>query len=413
MRVVIWLFLTTLSLLAVDAKLTIETDVEQRAKVAVLDGSSLPEEAVFKLFVSDLKISGHFLVDETYRAEPFDGGTWDGALKSKEYLVKFRYVQNGGAKLDIRLIKASDGTEIFRKHYAIGSTAKRPFLVHKAVSDINAVLNYPDISWINRYVVFSKYTAPGRSEIVVADYTFAYRKSVIRGGLNLFPKWADAKQHAFYYTSYTHGLPTLYKLNIYTGRRTLVARSQGMLVCSDVSRDGSRLLLTMAPNGQPDIYEYDLRNGQKRRLTTFSGIDVGAKYAEGERSIVFVSNRLGYPNIFKKRIGSAAVTQAVYRGRNNNACDAFEKKVIYASRESNAVFGANTFNIYLTSLEAPETRPLTTTGSNQFPRFSPDGTIVMYIKQRYGASSVGYVNLQTGATMLFPFDGHKLQSIDW
>ena len=38
-----------------------------------------------------------------------------------------------------------------------------------------------------------------------------------------------------------------------------------MLACSDSSSDGNRLLLTMAPYGQADIYEYDtLTNSAKR-----------------------------------------------------------------------------------------------------------------------------------------------------
>ncbi len=413
MRAFFWFVLTAVHLFAVDASLTIETDVEQRARVAVLDASDTESRKVFRLFLSDLTVSGHFLADDTYRRDVSLGGIRDASLKGKEYLVVYRYTQTNGAKLDVKLLKASDGTELFAKRYGVAQRAKMPFLVHKAVYDINKVLRFPDISWINRYVLVARYTAPRKTDIAVADYTFSYRKSVIRGGLNLFPKWADKAQHAFYYTSYNSGVPTLYKLDLYTGRRVRIVSSEGMLVCSDVSDDGTRLLLTMAPSGQPDIYELNVRTGAKRRLTRFGGIDVGAKYAEGERSIVFVSNRLGYPNIYKKRIGSSAVSQVVYRGRNNNACDAFDTKVVYASRESRAVFGNNTFNIYLTSTDDPTTRPLTTTGSNQFPRFSTDGNVVMYIKQRGGASSVGYVNLQSGRTLLFPFDGHKLQSIDW
>ena len=88
---------------------------------------------------------------------------------------------------------------------------------------------------------------PGRSEIRLADYTLTYKKTIIRGGLNLFPKWADDKQTSVYYTSYKEVVPTLYKLNIYNGSKQKITSSQGMMVCSDVSKDGSKLLLTMAP----------------------------------------------------------------------------------------------------------------------------------------------------------------------
>lgn len=407
------LVLLTLNLFAVDATLTIEKDVEQRARIALEDGSSLPSENIFRMFVSDLKISGHFLVDPVHHQGSFGGAVIDPSLKTQEYVLKYRLIQSSGTKLTVRLLKAAEGKEIFKKSYAIASTRKTPFLIHKAVSDINDLLRFPSISWINRYVVFARYTSPRRSEIVLADYSFTYQKTIIRGGLNLFPIWADAHQRAFYYTSYRGLVPTLYKLNIYTGARTKVIASEGMMVCSDVSKNGSKLLLTMAPSGQPDIYELDLATGAKRRVTTFNGIDVGGKYVDDESRIVFVSNRLGYANIFKKSIRGSAVSQVVHHGRNNNAVDAYGKRIVYTSRESSSAFGSNTFNLYLTATDSISTRPLTTTGSNQFPRFSSDGSVVQYIKHAEGGSSIGYINIDSKQSVLFPMNGKRIQSIDW
>jgi len=236
---------------------------------------------------------------------------------------------------------------------------------------------------------------------------------IIRGGLNLFPKWADKAQKSFYYTSYSGMIPTLYKINIYSGKKIQVASSEGMLVCSDVSENGSKLLLTMAPNAQPDVYELDLSTGTKHRVTNFNGIDVNAKYMDGDSRIAFVSNRLGYANIFKKSVHSGSVSQVVYHGRNNNACDAYGSKIVYAARESKKTFGKNKFNIYLTSSQGSGTRPLTTTGTNQFPRFSVDGSVVLYIKHRSNGSSIGYINLESKQSKLFPLSGRKIQSIDW
>jgi len=214
--------------------------------------------------------------------------------------------------------------------------------------------------------------------------------------LNLFPKWADANQRSFYYTSYASTVPTLYKLNIYTGSKQKIISSEGMLVCSDVNKNASKILLTMAPNGQADIYELDVASKSKKKITTFSGIDVNGKYVDNEHSIVFVSNRLGYANIFKKSLSGSAVSQ-----------------IVYASRESQNSFGNNTFNLYLASSNGSGTRPLTTTGANQFPRFSADGNVVQFIKHRGSGSSIGYTNLISKQSMLFSLSGKKIQSIDW
>jgi len=397
----------------VDATVKIEKDVEHRTRIALVDASTNINNTFFKILQADLKISGHFIADRTHHKGDIGSNYLSPVLKSKEYVLIYMLTQERGIKLLIRLVKASDSTEVFKKSYAIPSKNKMPFLAHKAISDINVVLKYPDVSWMNRYVIFARYTRPGKSEIVLADYTFNYKKSIIKGGLNLFPKWADKDQKSFYYSSYNGLRPILYKMNIYTGAKEKMAISEGMIVCSDVRKDGTKLLVTMAPEGQADIYELDVSSKSKHRVTKFKGIDVNGKYLDDESSIVFVSDRLGYANIFKKSLHGSSVSQVVYHGKNNNAVDAHGSKIVYSSRESQKSFGANTFNIYLTSSKSSSTRPLTTTGSNQFPKFSVDGNIVLYIKHRGRRSSVGYINSESHQSLLFPISGRKIQSIDW
>ncbi|MCB4747818.1 MAG: Tol-Pal system protein TolB [Sulfurovum sp.] len=413
MRYLLFLFIALSLHAKFDATLTIEKDVEHRTKIALEDSSVLPNKQLFKMLVSDLKISGHFLVDEIVYQGSFKGNVINPALKSQEYILKYTMQEGSGVRLSVRLLKASTGREIFKKSYTISLSSKMPFLAHKAVWDINNILKYPNIDWINRYVVFAQYTTSKHSKIILADYTFTYKKPIISGGLNLFPRWADKNQRSFYYTSLRGTIPTLYRLNIYTGAKTKIASSEGMIVCSDVSKNTKKILLTMAPSGQPDIYELNLLTGRKIRITRFNGIDVNGKYINDERRIVFVSNRLGYANIFRKDIHGSAISQVVYHGRNNDTVDAYGSRIVYASRESNNVFRGNTFNIYLASMNDATTRPLTVLGSNQFPHFSSNGSIVQYIKQTQNGFSVGYINLQSKQSLLIPLGGHKIQALDW
>jgi TolB protein len=394
-----------------DAKLTIEKKVDQRARVAVVDGSNPSEttKKIHAIFVADLKISGHFLPDDTYLAGGYEGNMVDPALRSGQYVIKYRYTQEADTNtLLVKVLNAGNSKRVMEGRYAVTNRAKFPFLVHKAVTEINAQLHFEAIDWINRYVVFARYTGRKQSEILLSDYTFNYVKTIIRGGLNLFPHWGDSEQKNLYYTAYVKGRPTLYKLNLHTGKRTVVTSSTGMLVCSDVSSDGKRLLLTMAPDGQSDIYEYDTNTTQVRRLTRFSGIDVNGVYADEGKTLVFVSNRLGYPNVFKKPLDGNAVEQIVFHGKNNNSVDAYGDKVVFSARE-----GQGVFNLYTTHTDGSSGRPLTSTGVNQFPRFSPDGDTILYIKRSYEGNAVGYLGLKTNQSLLFPLGDRKIQSLDW
>ena len=415
MQKLLLLLLPILIFAAPDATIEIKKDVDQRASITIIDGDTQSSsqskiaKKIHSIIASDLKISGNFIPDTEYHTGDYDSDGVAPSLRAKEYALKYKFLENGsGAVLIIKLLKASNSKLILEKKYSIPAQEKYPFVAHKATTDINDALGYKSLEWINNYVVYARYTGKKQSEILLADYTFNYTKVVIRGGLNLFPKWASNKQRSIYYTSYESNLPTLYHLDIYSGKRERIVSSEGMLICSDVSRDGKKLLLTMAPDSQPDIYQYSVASGKAQRLTKFSGIDVGGKYSDDEQSITFVSNRMGQPNIYKKPLSSPAVSQLIFHGKKNNSCDTHDDKIIYSSKE-----GRGRFNLYIANSLGGGVRPLTSTGVNQFPRFAPDGNTVLYIKRDAGVNSIGYIGLQTNQTMMFPLGNRKIQSIDW
>lgn len=282
-------FLLTLILSAeppFDAVLSIEKDVESKATISLVEdtanaGSTVNHSKIFNLLLTDLKLSGHFNVDQQLRRMPFDDMMLPMELHDREYLLKYSYSASG-TNLQVKVVKVADNSTVFQNNYSVNISARYPFLAHNSIVDVNNALGYDDISWMKRNILFSKYTGSRKSEIWIADYTLSFASVLVRGGLNLFPKWANPNQSAFYYTSYNGTFPTLYKVDMSSGSRQKVISSEGMLVASDVSQDGSRVLLTMAPNGQPDIYEFYAHTGAKKRLTTFRGIDVNGKYLGDE-----------------------------------------------------------------------------------------------------------------------------------
>jgi len=404
-------FLLTLNLYSFDAVLSIEKDVESKATLSLLEdninaSATANHSKLFNLLLTDLKMSGHFMVDTKLRRGAFDDTLLPVELHDREYLLKYSYGASG-RNLKIKLVRVSDSSILFEKAYSVNVAIRYPFLAHNAVVGVNQALGYEDISWMRRNILFSKYTSSGKSEVWIGDYTLTFTSVLIRGGLNLFPKWANSNQSAFYYTSYNHKLPTLYRVDMSSGKRKKVLNSEGMLVASDVSADGSKLLLTLAPNGQPDIYEYSVNSGSKKRLTRFRGIDVNGKYLGDESRIAFVSDRTGAANIYTKSIGSNSVSRAAHYGNDNSSCDASGQFLLYSVKEG----GSN--NIYLGSANSSYVRPLTSRGKNRLPRFSTDGKVILYIKQNGVRNSIGYMNLATKQSALFKMQSGKIQSIDW
>ena len=77
------LLLLSLNLFAVDATLRIEKDVEHRARIALVDASPSVNAKFFKILLSDLKISGHFLADSKHNRGDLNSQFIAPALKAK------------------------------------------------------------------------------------------------------------------------------------------------------------------------------------------------------------------------------------------------------------------------------------------------------------------------------------------
>lgn len=418
MKKILLLIIFGLSLFAKDLTMEIVKEVGVKPTVAVEDASQMFSDnlnkKVFKMLIADLKVTSHFSVNDNYNRASFDSLFDSSRYKNSSLIVRYEISFDfyGSLLAKVKLYDTKLSELGFQKIYKIKDVKKYPFLVHKIACDINDYIKAPSVDWMRRFVIFSKYTTPREAEIVISDYTLTYQKSVVKGGLNIFPKWADKDQKTFYYTSY-EDRPTLYKVNLYTGKRTKIISSEGMVVCSDVSQDGTKLLITMAPHNQPDIYLYDLKRKKLTRITHYSGIDVNGNFVDKEKRVVFVSDRLGYPTIFAKTIGKDGVERVVFHGKNNSSCSAYGHYIVYSSRETDNEFGSNIFNLYLISTKSDYIRRLTANGVNQFPRFSIDGESILYIKHFKNQSALGIIRLNYNKSYLYPLKVGKIQSIDW
>lgn len=420
-KILIVLVLLYSNIFAVDASLEIikKSNNIPKIVVSVASDSNSKEytNKIKKLLVQDLLVSGHFDVKEGVESLKFSEIPNMLGLRNKgiDLFINLSINESsfGGLDLNFKLYDNNSMRLILEKKVTSAQFDRYPFVAHRTAIIINKYFNAPSIDWMDKFVVFSVYKDAKKADIVIGDYTLSFQKTIISGGLNIFPKWANKNQDSFYYTTYNSGTPQIIKYNLYNRQRSLIMKSDGMVVCSDVNQDGTKLLITASPDGQPDIYLYDVNTKQKVRLTNYKGIDVGAHFVENDKKIVFVSDRLSYPNIFSKEINGRAVERLVYHGRNNSSVTTFGNYVVYSSRESDNEFNKNSFNLYLISTKSDFLRRLTSNGTNQFPKFSSDGESILFIKNYNEESNIGIIRLNYNKSFLFPLKNGKLQSIDW
>ena len=403
----------------VDANLEVvkKTNASPKILVSVANDSLEMDtlNRIKKSLADDLSVSGNFDVATINSTSSYDGMPDIISLSNQGinlYVNLSAKKEAGSYTLMAKLYDINGRTLLLEKNFATTQEDRFVFLAHKAAISINAFFKAPPIDWMEKFVVFSTYTSSGSADIMIGDYTLTYKKTVVTGGLNIFPKWADIEQKTIYYTTYNYNKPTLVKLNIYNRSKEVIMESDGMLACSDVNADGTKLLVTASPTGQPDIFVYDTRTKKQTQVTKYGGIDVGGQFIENDSRIVFVSDRLGNPNIFAQGINSTSVERLVYHSNNNSSATAFGNNIVYSSKDSSNELGDKSFNLYLISTKTDSLKRLTTSGVNQFPKFSTDGQTLLFIKTFGGVSSVGIIRLDYSKSFLFPLQGKRIQSID-
>ena len=399
-----------------DATIEVIKKADSLPTIAVED-SSISYDNKFKLtffksLIADLNVLSLFNVDRHHRVVEFDAEDVIVSNKDKSYVIRYKIYEDDNQALNVQLKLLQNDTIQINKTYRISKKSLYMFISHSIAYDINEFMEAPSVAWMKHKVVFSRIVESKKSEIIVADYTLTYQSIVISGGFNVFPKWANKTQTEIYYTALDGFKPTLNHYDLKTGKINKVISSDGIMICSDVSRDSKQLLLTMARSGQPDIYLYNVETKKLKRETRYSGIDVNGQFM-GDNKIVFISSRLGYPNVFYKTIGEKDVEQMVFYGKSNSACSANREYVVYKARESSDSFARNTFNLHLISTKTDSIRRLTATGINEFPRFSEDRDAIIFIKNYEQQSAIGIIRLHHNRNYLFPLKYGKIQAMDW
>ncbi len=404
----------------VDANLEVVKKTNALPKILVSVATDTAEietlNKIKKSLADDLSVSGHFEVVSVNSVTSYENMPDIIGLSNQGvnlYLNLSAKKEADSYTLMTKLYDINSRTLLLEKNFATTQEDRYVFLAHKAAISTNSFFKAPSIDWMEKFVVFSTYTSSGAADIMIGDYTLTYKKTVVTGGLNIFPKWADKEQKTIYYTTYNYKKPTLVKLNIYNRSKEIVMESDGMLACSDVNADGTKLLITASPTGQPDIFVYDTRTKKQTQVTKFGGIDVGGHFIENDTRIVFVSDRLGNPNIFAQGINSSSVERLVYHSNNNSSATAFGNNIVYSSKDSSNEMGEKSFNLYLISTKTDSMKRLTSSGINQFPKFSTDGETLLFIKTSCGSSLIGIIRLTYSKSFLFPLKGKRIQSIDW
>jgi TolB protein len=171
--------------------------------------------------------------------------------------------------------------------------------------------------------------------------------------------------------------PRVYLYNIDTGQREVVGDFPGMTFAPRFSPDGNRVIMSMAQQGNTDIYSMDLRTRQVLRVTNHPSINTSPSYSPDGQRIVFCSDRGGTQQLYTMTAGGDGVQRISFgTGRYSTP--------VWSPRGDLIAFTKQTEGDFYIGVMRPngqDERLLTRAFLVEAPTWAPNGRVVMYFRQ--------------------------------
>jgi TolB protein len=203
------------------------------------------------------------------------------------------------------------------------------------------------------------------------------------------PAWSpDGRRLA--YVSFEGNQSAIYVQTLRTGTRERVSARAGVNASPVFSPDGRRLALTLSgQEGNLDIYTLDLSTQVLRRITESTAIDTEAVWAQDGRSLYFMSDRTGSPQVYRVDAEPGARAERVtyegtYNARPRVSPDGAVISVVHRNQGNDR-----------SATVDPRSR-LTTVLSrgslDESPSFAPNGAMIIYATRDGGRGVLAAVS---------------------
>jgi TolB protein len=233
--------------------------------------------------------------------------------------------------------------------------------------------------------------------IAIMDQDGANNRYITDGRtLAVTPRFSPTLQEIVY-MAYGEGTspPKVYLQNVDSGRRELLGNFPGMSFAPRFSPDGSKVAMSLAKDGNTDLYEMDVRGQSLHRLTNTAAIDTSPCYSPDGTQIVFNSDRGGSQQLYVMGAGGGAAKRISF-GDGSYATPVWSPRGDYIAFTK--IMGGS-FGIGVMRPDGTGERMLASGFLVEGPTWAPNGRVLMYYEQqpnsggRAGAVSLHQIDI--------------------
>ena len=176
--------------------------------------------------------------------------------------------------------------------------------------------------------------------------------------------------------------PRVYLMNIETQQREPVGDFPGMTFAPRFSPDGQKVIMSLQPGSNANIFTLDLRSRSTTRLTDDAAIDTSPSYSPDGAQIVFESDRGGAPQLYVMNADGSNPHRITF-GEGSYGTPVWSPRgdLIAFTRRRGGQFA-----IGVIRPDGSGERILTEGFHNEAPTWAPNGRVLMFFRNTPGAN---------------------------